>query len=111
LHVVVSPKTPKMNSYLAQSLESVYYKYVIEAGHIDPDDGLPTSVLGLGKRVARPWENSPSYKYNYEGRIFVTPMDAQDPVQNQANIEAAVKVCGKYGYRLNLQVHKLVGLP
>jgi organic radical activating enzyme len=111
LHVIVSPKTPRLNSFLAQSMEYVYYKYVIEAGHIDPNDGLPTSVLGMGKRVARPWENAPSFKSEYNERIFVTPMDAQDSVQNEANIEAAVKVCKKYGYRLNLQVHKLVGLP
>jgi 7-carboxy-7-deazaguanine synthase len=106
--VVCSPKTPKIQEELKRHISAL--KYVVKAGEIDPSDGLPTSILENGLRPARPWPK-------FGGEIYVQPYDEDfsDPInedtKNAKNIEAAVESCMKFGYRLCLQVHKLVGLP
>lgn len=99
--VVCSPKGGR----IATGLESVIsaYKYVLRADEVDPADGLPVSVLG-GSRPARPhaW---------YPRVVYVQPMDEQDPLRNDANTRAVVESCRRFGYRLCLQLHKLIGLP
>jgi organic radical activating enzyme len=108
LTIVCSPKTPKIHPMMQDWLfwhgESGCYKYVLEASAVDPDDGLPTSVLGMSVKPARP---NPLYP---KGRIFVQPVDLQDPQINKANQQAAVVSCLAYGYRLSLQTHKILGL-
>jgi organic radical activating enzyme len=100
---VVSPKTPKIAPNLILHVDAL--KYVLEAGHVDPDDGLPTSVLGNGLRPFRPWE-----EIILVGRVYVQPADCQDPERNAANRLAAVESCLRFGYRLGSQLHKVVGL-
>jgi len=97
---IVSPKTPKLN-YDIQA-EALAFKYVIEDGYVDPIDGLPTRALG-GLRPARPEDC-------FHGTIYLQPCDEKDPVKNKANQDAALASCMKYGYRLSLQLHKLLGL-
>ena len=102
IEVVCSPKTAKLSAELEPNIDA--YKYILEAGQVDPDDGLPLSVLGLQTRPARP-------RPGFAGDVFVQPQDDQDPAKNKANIDAAVASCMKYGYRLSLQTHKILGLP
>lgn len=45
---------------------------------------------------------------NWQCPIYVQPMDEKDPVKNKKNQEWAVKLCLEYGYRLSLQLHKLL---
>lgn len=107
LTVVCSPKTPRLNTALAEwtagNTSKSCYKYVLEAGRV-ADDGLPTSVLGEEVRPARPPAGFPT------DRIFVQPVDVQEPDANRANVRAAVDSCLRFGYRLSLQQHKLLGL-
>jgi 7-carboxy-7-deazaguanine synthase len=100
--IVCSPKTPKLNYQLLPHITAL--KYVLAADCADPEDGLPTAVLGQKIAVARPWPN-------FTGDIYLQPEDHQDPYQNHRNVQAAVASCLKYGYRLCLQTHKIVGLP
>ncbi len=100
--IVCSPKTGSINELLKPKI--LCLKYVLEAGKVDPDDGLPLSVLGLECRVARPWPE-------FYGEIYVQPQDDRDPVKNKANLDAAIKSCMKFGYRLSVQTHKIAGLP
>jgi 7-carboxy-7-deazaguanine synthase len=109
--VVCSPKTPVLNESLKRYVTAL--KYVVKAGEIDPEDGLPTSVLENGLRPARPWPG-------FRGQVYIQPMDVGDAYMdptgeaqrmNNHNINAAVEVCLKHGYRLCLQVHKIAGLP
>lgn len=91
--IVVSPKTPKINHVVGRF--ALAYKYVVAWGKDDPKDGLP-----LG--IARP---------DFKGvPIFVQPMDVPHLFERQRNIEHAVEVSMKYGYRLSLQTHKILGL-
>lgn len=79
-------------------------KYVVDHMSVAAD-GLPTSVLGLKvKEVSRP----PSY---WRGTIYVQPMDGgASSYENALNTEAAVKSVMQQGYKLCLQMHKIVNV-
>jgi 7-carboxy-7-deazaguanine synthase len=106
LVIVCSPKTPKINERLERYIDA--YKFILQAGHVDPQDGLPLTTLGGSGEVARPSEDW----LNRRGLscIYVQPLDEQDEAKNKANTQAAIETCMKYGYRLCLQVHKQIGL-
>ena len=76
------------------------WKYVIQADCIAPD-GLPTSALGMRVPPGRPTN---------KGQVYVQPADQKDDELNRKNTEAAVASCIEHGYRLCLQLHKIVGL-
>lgn len=96
--VVVSPKTQKCN-FPVHLIGA--YKYVLRVGEISPDDGLPLSVLGNLYRVARP---------SGLVEVFVQPADEHNEERDAANLKATVDVCFRFGYRLSLQIHKLIGV-
>lgn len=98
--VVCSPKAGVINPNLRPHVTSL--KYVVSDGDIAAD-GLPTRVLGMRGPIARPWDG-------FRGDIFLQPADEQDEEKNKRNIEAAVRSCLKFGYRMCLQTHKLLGL-
>lgn len=101
LHIVCSPKSPKIHESIMANACAL--KYVVEAGKVSPDDGLPTSVLGEPCMVARPGTQ-------FLGKIYISPADEQDPVKNKANIDEAVRSCMNHGYYLSLQTHKYIGV-
>lgn len=107
LTIVCSPKTPKVNSDFAQHID--HWKYVIAADDSSPHDGLPVLSTQLKNvlvaPVARPWDYGV-----VRPNVWVSPKDEQDAVKNKANMETAAEVAMHYGYRLTLQVHKLLGL-
>lgn len=100
VQVVCSPKTKKIDPKCEQSVDA--WKYVVGYDAIDPSDGLPTSSLGMSVPPARPTNQNP---------VYVQPIDVEDPVENAKHMTAAVESCLRHGYRLCVQVHKLVGLP
>lgn len=108
---VCSPKTPAVIPSLQNdSVFSVYWKYIIRArDKFDPRDGLPlssTQIHGKETPLFRPiredLENS--------SPIFVQPCDEGDPTLNQANQSLAAAIAMKHGYRLSIQLHKIVGV-
>lgn len=99
--VVCSPKTGQVNEQLRPHVHCL--KYVVEDGRVDERDGLPTQVLGNQCLIARPWDG-------FRGEIILNPADQGDPELNRKNLQAAAKSCLKFGYRLGVQLHKLVGL-
>lgn len=116
--IVVSPKAGKVHPLLHPHI--VAYKYVLDSDHISEDDGLPTSVLGMPAAPARPHPG-------FTGEVYVQPADepeertlpetrecSDDPRDineaNYRNLEATIKSAMKYGYRLCIQTHKVVGL-
>lgn len=42
--------------------------------------------------------------------VYVQPMDAYEPAKNEANRARAAMLAQKHGYRLSLQMHKILGL-
>lgn len=96
--IVCSPKTPKLHKHFVPNC----YKYVLQHGKVDPNDGLPTVTLGNMNHPARPEPGIP---------VYVQPLDECDKARNQLNLQAAVESVQKFGYILSIQSHKLAGLP
>ncbi len=102
--IVCSPKTPTVSQFFAKHCWD--WKYVLSAGHVDIADGLPTEVLGMPYRVARPLENMARQR----NTVYVQPCDDQDEAKNKANIQAAVDSAMEHNYTLCLQMHKYAGV-
>ena len=98
--IVCSPKTPTINAAIPINA----YKYVLDAEHVSPEDGLPTSVLGMAFAPARPFNTDTA-------PVYLQPMDEKDHVRNMWHQAAVVASCMKFGYRFCLQTQKLLGLP
>lgn len=102
--VVVSPKNGRVHPRIA--MMATAWKYVLSAGDVSPDDGLPLRVLdhnpGALGRVARP--SGPAKP------VYVQPADSGDAVVNKANLQAAIQSCMRFGYTLQLQIHKLINM-
>lgn len=110
--VVCSPKTPQISKVLEPYIDC--FKYVVAEGRVDEEDGLPN----CSTQWERDTPESPTYKkssiYRQERRlkpIYISPMDEGEPDKNNRNRELAAQICMKHGYRLSLQMHKLVGVP
>lgn len=110
--LIVSPKTPKIQDDIRKSATA--FKYIIKAGEISSDDGLPfactqkplrlnkkNNVIPITAKLARP---------NRGTIIFVQPCDEYDEEKNKANREACVDIAKRYGYRISLQMHKYLGV-
>lgn len=113
VYIVCSPKTGKVNEQTARL--ACCFKYVLSSESVDRIDGLPVLALEgqagalTEQRVARPPDK-------WFGQIYLQPMDenckCDDCVAlNKAHLDACVKSCLDHGYTLQLQVHKLIGLP
>ena len=104
--LVCSPKTGKVHERVAALCS--HWKYIVSDTNISPADGLPeesTQDKNLKQILYRPNRD------NFH-TIWLQPMDAGDDVEKTArNTAAAVASCMKYGYRLSVQVHKMVFLP
>lgn len=116
--IVCSPKTPAINRDIQKWIE--HYKYVIEAGKVDVEDGLPvngtqTRNFQVVQRIFRPWSdpNVANAIARGDGRpnVWVSPCDSHDVEVNKMNTAQAVASSMKHGYRLSLQTHKILGLP
>ncbi len=106
LVVVCSPKTGKIHPNVEGRVDA--YKYVLSYDGV-ADDGLPVAALGhpLGKypHVARPPED-------WEGPIYLNPMDAEDSRINRFNLDAVTQSVLNHGrYVMGVQMHKMVNLP
>jgi len=103
-YIVCSPKTQKINEQI--ELQSCALKYILNHNNINEVDGLPTNVLGFRNKlgVARPTN------LLFSGQIYLQPEDSYDEEENEANLNAVVKSCLEFGYILNLQVHKIIGV-
>lgn len=99
--IVCSPKKSYVHDKLRPYVK--HLKYVCDATSMDPRDGLPRATMGYGGAVARPWDG-------FSGTIWLQPLDAKDPEQNKNNVAAAVGYAMRFGYRVSLQTHKILGV-
>lgn len=101
--IVCSPKAGRLNRELVPLLCAL--KYVVDADSILPEDGLPIKALDhpASPVVARPPKD-------FNGVVYVQPIDVQDPLENRRHLDAAIKSCLKFGYTLCLQTHKIINV-
>lgn len=99
--IICSPKAGKINKKLEVSIDA--FKYVVEAGNVSDEDGLPFSAL---QHTAHPQLARPAFPV----RVFVQPADEKDEQKNNANLQAAIDSCMKFGYTLCIQVHKIINV-
>lgn len=99
--VVCSPKTSRIHDTIWQN--AIAFKYVLRAGEVDAEDGLPTRALlhKAAPRVARPPAGA---------MVYVQPMDEADPAANALNLDAAIRSTMDHGHRLQIQVHKHINM-
>lgn len=102
--VVCSPKTRTVSGSLLDGTIG-YWKYVLAADGVG-DDGLPTTVLGQSITPYRPPMTQAILR-----RTFVQPEWSDDPVVYAANVQACVQSCLRFGYRMGLQMHKILSVP
>lgn len=102
--VVVSPKTGKVHPRTEEI--AVAWKYVLSAGKVNEEDGLPITALN---HTAHPMVSRPPLGFE-RSAIYVQPADEKDPEVNARNLDAVIRTCMKHGYTLQLQIHKLLNL-
>lgn len=103
VYVVCSPKAGKVHPDI--SAVACCFKYVISHDSVNEDDGLPMLAL---EHPANPYVARPPK--DWARPIYVQPMDAKDKMTNHLNLQAAVNSCMKFGYILQLQIHKIIGV-
>lgn len=104
VYVVVSPKTGSVHPSIAEA--ACAYKYVATIESLLTSDGLPSHALEhpAHPSLARPPEN-------FEGPIYLQPVDERNLERDDANLAACVESCMRHGYILQLQIHKIIGAP
>lgn len=106
VELVCSPKTKNVHPIIG--IHCQHFKYIIRNEEIDPDDGLPTmstQLAGVPSRIYRPGSDK---------TIWLQPCEeygVNAAARTKANTDLAARLAMKYGYRLSLQLHKIVGLP
>jgi organic radical activating enzyme len=119
--IVVSPKTQQI--HLMVEVYADAYKYLIDCSDTISAIGLPiTNTQGENGAVHPLFV--PSDFEHFKGMLFLQPVEVYvnlkpdsnlttpfiDQRSTEANIQKAVDLCMKHGYRLSLQMHKLLGL-
>lgn len=102
LSIVCSPKTPRIHQAVWD--KALAFKYILQAGDVNFEDGLP--LHALGHSCAFPGPARP----RRGALVYVQPMDEQDEAANARNLAACIQSVERFGYRLQLQTHKIIGM-
>lgn len=109
LTIVCSPKTPKVHPSILHYCRD--WKYIVRENDLrDPQSLLPASGTQAATQGKYAPLARPPARYNHElpDTIWLSPCDEQNSIQNRANMLLARDICLSKGYRLSLQVHKIV---
>lgn len=115
--IVCSPKTHRID----RGIENIamFYKYIIDAREeADPMDGLPRMAVSQRNEPATATLYRPRQR-TMHSRIYVQPLEIPEEgfelfaasKHNWENRQRCADLVMKYGYRLSLQQHKILGLP
>lgn len=108
VELVCSPKTPKINSKIVSYCNN--WKYIIRRGGTS-SDGLPnecTQSRGMMQTLYRP---DSTRRDGFKNITWVQPCDDGQVPMNKQNVDEAKKSAMRFGYRLSLQTHKILGMP
>ena len=112
VELVVSPKTAHTHPMIHKHAR--HWKYIVRAGDADADDGLPITPTQKNQpartRLFRPWDVAEGRSRGNSDTIWVSPCDEHDVTLNGRNLKHATALCLKFGYRLSLQTHKIIGV-
>lgn len=100
---VCSPKTGKVHAEIQRRCTS--FKYVVGADDKVSDAG---AIIASYQRGSKPM--TLAQPANRHATVWVQPRDDYVPEKNAANIAFAKDLCLKYGYRMSVQLHKIVGV-
>jgi 7-carboxy-7-deazaguanine synthase len=110
VQVVVSPKTSFVHPITARL--AVAYKYIIrDADKFHAETGTPITATQAGAptdrdvTLARPPVHLP------KSSIILQPCDEGDEAINAKNRHKCYELAMRHGYRVGLQLHKLLNLP
>jgi organic radical activating enzyme len=100
--VICSPKTNMLAHNMAGRVD--VFKYVLDRTSLSKKDGLPLTALGHSAKrgLARP----PFFFPNED--IYLQPIDVQDVEENKKHLAAVAKSVMDHGYKLGVQLHKLL---
>jgi len=105
--IVVSPKTGHVHKSIHDHADA--WKYVIETGNVDLDDGLPIQALQNELPAKYPHVARPPARVAKKD-IYVSPMDAKDDAANERNMATVAQIGMFYGYTVGVQLHKILNL-
>jgi 7-carboxy-7-deazaguanine synthase len=107
IEIVVSPKGPTVDEQLRQY--AVAWKYIIAHDTEVDDFGIPITNTqnpdGKLRGLAHPPLGFP------KDRVYLQPMNTQDRSVNQSNTKRCIELALKFGYRVSLQQHLILGVP
>lgn len=126
LRIICSPKTARVSALVRELCAD--YKYLVTEGDGTFENGVP-SMDSQNVGESRPLFYPPKIN-DALGRpvtIWIQPMEvyqkevwgwwkaprdrySRDEVRTLANVDYAVKIAQRHGYRVSLQLHKLLGL-
>jgi organic radical activating enzyme len=101
LTIVCSPKTKELHPDIVPRVD--VFKYVLAAGEVDPEDGLPNAST---QHAGMP---GPLFRPPLGAAVSVMPRDDGD-ARNAANRAAATEAALRHGHRLTIQLHKVIGV-
>ena len=110
LTIVCSPKAQKVHPKFSRSPSKYFWKYVVRDGveFSRGENGLQVSILGT---VHAPYVPDGLESLMLYQMIYIQPLDEGDHERNKANARLAARICMEHGYKLCLQLHKIVDLP
>lgn len=109
VELVCSPKTPRLHPKIIEYCHD--YKYIVTAA----DMGLPVGSTQVKGKTAAPWRPDADDATRH---IWLQPAAAYidgditrpDEAATKANMRQAADIAMALGYRLSIQIHKVVGL-
>lgn len=100
--VVASPKVKYIHPDILKHAK--YFKYVISSDDEKSITGTPLFGTQINQGGGRP-------RTILEGKqIYLTPLDSKDKEQNYLNLNTTLELCLKFGYNINIQIHKLLNV-
>ena len=99
--IVCSPKTGSVDKVIADRADC--FKYVLHEDAVNLEDGLPIRALD---HSCKPYV----HRTTRDVPVYLQPMDSVNLAQNARNLQVTVESCMKYGYILQLQIHKIIGV-
>lgn len=110
LTIVCSPKTPKVNTRVSELCH--HWKYIIRGDDASGEDGLPMQGTQPGNKHLEQqiWRRPGGWLP--QDTVWVSPCDEHDEGGESTRLNTTIvgRIAMKHGYRVSLQMHKILGV-